>query len=132
MLLTDNYFRPAGVPGQSLAELFRNQQRAVILFAQMGKKQGFKPRPDNLVEQLNGFDIGQVTVFAANPLLQRPGIRAVPEHLLIVIRFDNQHPAAFQLLGHQPRRQTEIGDKTDPTFVRIDDKSDRVNRIVGG
>src|SRR5438874_13653931 len=52
--------------------------------------------------------IRQVPDATHYPLLHRPGIRASPEHLHIMIGFDHQHIAAAQMIANVGRDVSQI------------------------
>src|SRR5438105_8522652 len=67
---------------------------------------------------------------AHHPLLDRPGIRTTTEHLQIVIRFQQQHMAALQVVHDAQRHVAEIGDRADFYAFSSKGEANRISSIV--
>src|SRR5207237_10384104 len=76
-----------------------------------------------------GF-VGKVSYAAHDPLFDRPGIGAAAQHFEIVVRFQNQHITAPQVIANTGRHVAQIGGKTN--FYTFGTKSEtyRVGGIV--
>ena len=65
------------------------------------------------------------------PLLQMPGVGTVHQHLFVVVCFDEQQPARFQLFSNQPGDNAEIGGMAVAPFNGFNGKPDRINGVMG-
>jgi len=97
----------------------------------MSEDQVFKVRPNTLGKQRAGLFIGQMTMRRSNPLLERPRIRTIQEHLDIMIKLKNSHRERSQLLTDQRGGPAQIGDNAYPTLADTNAKRHRVGGVVG-
>ncbi len=103
---------------------------AVVGFAQVAEEDRFEPRPEETAEQRSSRFIGQVTVVAADALLEGPRIRAVAQHLLVVIGLQYQDAAPLQPFGDQAGGYSQVGGYTDLPLFAGQDEADGSQCVV--
>src|ERR1700753_3547560 len=65
-----------------------------------------------------------------NTLLDRPGIWAIAQHLDVMVRFEHENIAAAQLQADVGRHIAEVGGYAGRDPFGLEDKADRIDRIV--
>jgi len=105
--------------------------RPVTFAAQMGEVKVAKVCGHNLRSGFGGGLVGKMAVPAQNTLFQAPGTaRTFPQHLHVMIRFQDQHICGAGSLDHQFGRVPKVGGEADVAGRGTNQKSDRVLRIV--
>lgn len=118
------------LPVQRFPDSFAGNDRIIVDLGKVGQENPFEPFVDDFVEQFRGIIIGEMTVARFYPLLKMPGIGAVYKHLLIMVGFQHQHSATFQLLLYKPGGDTEVGRNSDPGLVEFQEKPHGIARIM--
>lgn len=110
---------------------FKSKMRAVAVAAQMAKIYMPETLRNNLFDHLASRLVRQMPVSAQNTLLYAPWApRVFLEESHVVICFEHEHMSGFDSLDDQARCVSEVGDKADGACGRVDEKSDRVLRVV--
>jgi hypothetical protein len=91
----------------------------------MRQKNRFEPFPKKALKKFGAGPVREMTVVAPDPLFEMPGVRAVLKHAFVVIRLEDQHPASFEVLVHQPGGDSEVGGDPDPALLGFDNEADR-------
>src|SRR5580700_6631784 len=66
----------------------------------------------------------------AHPLLYRPRIRPVAQHLQIMIRFNDQNVASPQVIFYIRQEPSKIGRDRDLDPLRLKGEAHRIDRIM--
>src|SRR5688500_18440247 len=88
-------------------------------------------RVDNRLQRFGGGFVGEMAVTAGNSLLQTPRpARIVLKHLQVVIGFQDENVGGAHALANESRGVAEIGEKTDFVTARVQQKSNRIIRVM--
>jgi hypothetical protein len=105
--------------------------RAVAIRAEMAENDLRKPGMGNFTEQLADLDVGKVTVFRRNALLDRPRALGVElKKFVVVVRLDKKSAKLAQPLRHVTRNKARIGNKAETIRCISNHKSDGIDRVV--
>ena len=63
------------------------QRTHIVVLAPVAQENLLGPGTDDIHQSIFPLLIGEVALVTQNPLLQRPGVRAHPEHLRVVVAF---------------------------------------------
>ena len=121
---------PGAGAGQGRGDGVQGCVGGVVGFAEVGQDHVLEVGMGDVTQQMPGIRVGEVPQPALDTLFQWPGIRPVDQHAGIVIGFQNQRPASFQVLCDHRSHHTQIGCKAEFNPVRLNGESGRVFRIV--
>ena len=105
--------------------------RVVIRLGKVGQKQGFEAVMEEITQECPGIGIGKMAVAGLDSLLEMPGVRAILEHLFVMVEFQHQRAAAFQFIPDQSGGHAEIGGTACHAIAPLDGEPHRVNGFVG-
>jgi hypothetical protein len=104
----------------------------ITIAAQMRQIESLEVRRDNLLGQYRSGFIGEMSVPAENALLDTPGaVQVLLQQLHVMIGFQQQHGGRAYALDDQLCRVAQIRQEPEIGRVRVDQKADRIVRVMG-
>ena len=104
--------------------------RRVAVGTQMGQINVLQGVGCALGNQPCGVDVGQVSLAAANALLERPGPRGFAQEVLIVVGLNDDGLASLELFPDKRRAHTQVGNDPNAGVGGLEAESDGFVRIV--
>ena len=116
---------------QTLADRAMGDLRTVAIAAEVTEVDVAQVGGNQLLRDEGGGVIGQMPVAAQDPLFDAPGATGVLlQEFEIVVRFEEQNICGAHPLKNQPGGVPEIGEKADVTRWSVDEKPDRIIRVM--
>ena len=122
----------AGAAAESFFGADAREVGGIVLFRNVGENEMARASIENFRVRQKFADnrIGKMSGAAHHALLDVPGIRADLQHFEIVIGFQDQEISFAQVMLHQLRHVTKIGDDGHFLAIRAEGVTDRVGRIM--
>lgn len=128
--LGDNEAGKQGAVLERLAGHEPDNFGVVIVLAQMAEDERGGARIQLVAKKRADDLVRQMASAAHDALLDGPGIGADLEHFEVVVRFEDQHIRAAQMIFNRVGEITKIGHDADFDAARAEAEADRIARIV--
>ena len=121
---------PFRIVAQGQAGCSASKFRRVVLLRQMRKHELSQAAAVQFLQKLAGLNIGQMTELAADAPLEHLRIRAIRQHLHVVIEFEQQRIAGIERALHMWRRVAQIRHHPESLSMMIKAEMTGFARIV--
>lgn len=109
---------------------FISQLGRIVFPAEVAQENIFEPAMVMGGEEIGGIGVAQMTRPRDDAFFQVIGIRALLQHLHIVVRFENQAMSLLQVTGHAVGNTAQVGGKHKTTPARLDAVADIIGPVV--
>lgn len=110
---------------------FQGQFRGVVMLAEVGQADALESSAA-VAGQFGGFGIGQMSAVAGDALLEPEGIIAGPQHVGVVVGFEEGSINAFEPGGQLGEDMAQVGKDSQPFPPVLHHKGHAVGPVVGG
>ncbi len=107
-----------------------SQVRGIVVFGEVGQKDIFQFIGSTTADQFAGHDIGEVALFPSHPFFEHRGIDTVPQHIFVVVGFEENQVRIFHRVFDVGAGIAHIGNDADFFFLEVETKKNGVRGVM--